>query len=503
MQAWRRYLLVLCWVSSGSAAVAACGSDDAKRSHAAVAGESAGGQGGQTDANGGGGQATTAGVPAASGNEAGGAASGENDLGFLNEFCDRFAQTECGAREVCYGPTPDCLSNTVQYCHMYGRAELLPAIAAGLIEYDPSKAEECFTAPVEGFCGTNNLWYSAACRDAFKGTVTGNDPCYPLYFLGNELDTCDGGKCNAMPGSKDCGSGRCQPYIADGDPCRDDQNKPILPGCRPGSLCNETSKLCMAGLKRHATCTNEGGQCNNELPLLTCVPRADGKAGFECDLRRPAGEICGITDGGQFSAACESFVCRDNKCVDKDLAGDLYCFSGVCPAGKVCLHLPENPLCQDPIAQGDACQMSDHGCDVGLNCVSDQNPDAPLDGTCQPIAEEGESCLGVECAAALRCVGQDAPTCQPIVERGDDCVPEASTCAVGLDCLEGSGKCGDRLLFGEPCTVDGDCEGGLFCSDDTGTCRPWKHNGEECTRNQECVYGNGCTKGVCDSICAP
>jgi hypothetical protein len=451
-----------------------------------------------------GGAGADADADAGAGTASGGASSVADDLGFVKELCDRFAQTECQGREGCYGADPTCVPRTTGYCHLYARAELLPALEAGLLEYDPAKAEECFTDSLEGFCSTNNLWYVKSCREMFRGTTGTDEPCYRVYFLANTLDTCAQGHCDTMPRAA-CGSGRCEPFLADDADCIDEQGAPVEPGCGPNRLCDYPSKRCFAEKQLHDACPTLGAPCNNSLPRSFCIPKADGSDVLECDVPRPTGSVCGLSSGEQISIACQSLICHGGECVDESETGEIYCLAGaqVCPAGQACFVKPDNPVCGDPIAADGACSTLGHECAAGLGCVASGEPEANL-GTCQPLAEAGEDCLEVGCAEGLRCVGDDTESrCAPIVEAGGPC-ESTNECADDLDCLEGSQTCGARAPFAAPCEADGDCERGLYCDDDAKTCRSWHRNGEPCTRQQQCVYDNGCTDaGVCESLCSP
>jgi hypothetical protein len=498
MRTWRRLLLACGLSVFGGTCFLACGSDDQHLRRAENGGESSGrgGEPGDAQAPGGAGGSADTGVA--------GAQSVEDDLGFLKELCDRFAQTECQGREDCYGADPVCLTQTTGYCHLYARAELLPALKAGLIEYDAAKADACLGGVPAGFCGTNNLWYLKSCREMFRGTGGADDPCYRVYFLSNTIDTCAEGQCDAKP-QTECGSGRCVPFLADDADCVDAEGVRVEPGCGPGRLCDYPSKRCVAEKVLHEACTSLGEACNYDLPRLFCVPKADGSDALECDAPRPTGSVCGAIGGPQASIACESLICKEGKCIDESETGESYCLAGdrVCPAGQVCFAKPDYPVCGDAITEGGACSTIGRECAAGLACVASGEPTENM-GTCQPLAEEGEDCLAIGCAEGLRCVGDDtASSCAPIVEAGGSC-ESSNECADGLDCLEGPKTCGVPALIGAACQADGDCEGGLFCGDDAKTCRPWKRNGEACTRQQECIYNNGCTDdGVCESLCTP
>jgi hypothetical protein len=332
----------------------------------------------------------------------------------------------------------------------------------------------------------------------FQGlTATGSDdPCYRVYFLGFETNTCKTGFCDAAVGSKECGVGRCQPYLGD-EPCIDAEGAPVQPGCGPDRHCEFASKQCVDNKAQHEACTSPGEECGSGLPRLFCVPKADGSATYECDAARPAGSVCGMPDGPQLSIACDSLVCTDSKCSDENEAGAQYCFRGNCPDGQTCLQT-DPPTCGAPVAEGQVCHAAGNECAAGLGCVAGEDPTM---GTCQPLAEEGESCASVGCVAGLHCDGEPS-VCAPIAMAGEACA-SPSDCVAGTRCLPSSDTCGTPALLGEDCSADGDCEPGLFCGDD-GRCRPWRRNGEPCERQQQCVYGNGCgDDGVCAAQCTP
>jgi hypothetical protein len=487
---------LLCWgFGSVLCALVACGSDD---DHTKKREDGEAGAGGEIAASGG--EAGSESVSDAGSGGSGGADDIADDLGFLKEFCERFAETECGARASCSGVDPSCSSETIESCHMYGRAELLPAIHAGMLEYDAEAAEACFTDPLVGFCSTNNLWFLPSCRQMFHGLTAGEDACYRVYFLGHESDTCAEGYCNAKPGSLDCGSGHCLPYLTDEEPCIDEQGVRVEPGCGPGRLCDFPSKHCAAEKKRHEPCATIGELCNNDIPRLFCLPKTDGSEALECDAARASGAVCGLPSGPQTSTACESLVCNAGKCADENEEGNPYCFTKTCPAGRACLQNADAPTCEEPIAAGEPCHSGFAECEAGFACIAVGDPADGM-GTCQPLAEEGESCADSGCVNGLRCDGEP-PTCVTIARAGEACTGPGD-CAPGSSCLPTSMICGARALLGESCGVDGDCERGLYCGDDS-RCRPWRRNGEPCERPGQCVYYNGCgDDGVCASQCTP
>jgi hypothetical protein len=487
----------------------ACGSNDEQHQAPSNGGDASAGEtasmagagvgatnagGGDRPGNGGGPEATAGASVGGEGAGGAGATNGD-DLGALNAFCQGFAETECAARAACYPETNSvCLADTISSCHEYARAELLPAMKAGLVVFHPEKQAGCFKLPKVGFCDVNNLWIDPDCVAAFTGTATGDETCYSVYLLGRTIHTCAAGRCVAEAG---CGSGRCLPYLLKGDTCLTGETL-IAPGCGESLLCDRTTKKCVGEKALHAACTSVGDACNRSLPQLTCVPKADGKGGLECDVPRADGAWCGAPDL-QVSAACASSVCRDDHCVGKDLDGVQLCFNGnSCPKGQACFLEPANPVCRTALTKGKACRTVGKECAPELTCIAGADPMA---GTCQPRLAAGSTCGATEqCADGLSCVHlADASTCRALVGKGKAC-SSFEECAGGLLCLS-TKTCGDPLLFGEACTVDGDCDGGLYCEDASSTCQPWKRDGQNCERRQACIYDNGCTDaGICASM---
>jgi hypothetical protein len=213
---------------------------------------------------------------------------------------------------------------------------------------------------------------------------------------------------------------------------------------------------------------------------------------------------------------CESQVCENGVCTDRNQAGELYCMERICPVGLACFP-GDPPVCRPGLDVGEACSSTWQQCKSGLTCPSRSDPfSAPDAGTCRPLAQAGEDCYDRYCADGLNCVstgmtacrstvgrGEPCSICRPTVGRGEPCtVTTGSECELGLYCLGWTHACGDRSPLAGPCATDDDCEGGLYCADESKTCRGWKDNGEPCTRDMECRYSGPCDNGFCNHRCS-
>ncbi len=177
-----------------------------------------------------------------------------------------------------------------------------------------------------------------------------------------------------------------------------------------------------------------------------------------------------------------------------------------CPEGDRCVHLN----CQDRCCLG-VCMQSGKS-PVGGNCNNASCVDGAYcsSGTCLPRApERGATCHHPsECAYPLICE-LDSPgsagTCQPRAEEGESCDAGLSyhPCAHNIDyCDPTSNTCVRRAAVGEACdpTAFEGCVWYAYC--DAGTCKAEPVEGEACapTSGPGTVCQGAylaCTNGVC------
>lgn len=194
-------------------------------------------------------------------------------------------------------------------------------------------------------------------------------------------------------------------------------------------------------------------------------------------------------------------------------------FIGTVAAGGVCSSVGASYECADGLvcrtnpslgvtgqcvlagAQGDLC-FANPECGEELYC-------SLLDGTCQPLRQEGDSCVYADrddpmpmpgtlllaCEEHLFC---DPVTdmCVPFCQRGAPCVTD-DDCdeEVELTCI--LGRCDSLRAEGLPCGVDDDCADDRACGFDpefptTLVCI------DRLALDEPCLNSTACTSGFCD-----
>jgi hypothetical protein len=228
-------------------------------------------------------------------------------------------------------------------------------------------------------------------------------------------------------------------------------------------------------------------------------------------------------------------------------------------AGRACIELlpwfdscpesggPELPAaCQDAIrpevGRGAPCRPAgvdpvvafNVECSAGLRCDAADG----CDGTCEPLAAEGEPCIYRECADGLHCEGR---VCRPPGGLGESCSLLLDDCAAGTQCVlgrcevpvapgepcdpgrydcryparcwagsDGVSRCTEPadLPAGSPCGWQGPCGPDLACFDIdratlTGTCMPSRTEGQACSDTEKCGPWLRCVDGLCRRIAMP
>ena len=260
----------------------------------------------------------------------------------------------------------------------------------------------------------------AECEEIFAGKLGEDDCC-------DERGGCrDGMYCLTPVGET---MGTCQPYVARSGDCSGGRQ------CGAEDYCN-ASDACEQRVAENGVCSNaepcaEGLYCAPP-PTRTCRPlRADGDG-------------CG-----------QDFECASGQCVDNECVGDLFA--------------------------GDACVTDDDQCSLATRCIA---TGAGTEGTCQPLAKEGQACSDTgtsdpPCAEYGLLCDATPHRCETAPTAGQDCTT-AGTCyppweVYCHDIGGGSSSCLARIDAGEPCFPgedNGGCAYGLRGDADTSECVP-------------------------------
>jgi hypothetical protein len=254
-------------------------------------------------------------------------------------------------------------------------ADLLQAVNAGVVQYDPQKEVQCIAALLTEACGGETLLQQIpACTGVFT--------CPPVA---------DGGAAAADGGAPDGGSACTQLIPISSRPirtcstdqdCADVTQAPQGPFCVAG-VC--AASICGIAYDADAECTayaGPGEPCNwNALsalnPLLPTTPGGTCATGLACHGQTP--------DGGL--GACVVPVDVGGPCTD-----DTNCKPGLTCACGTCEIPPTTGPCVN-----ETCQIGVAYCDLGSN-------------VCHPVRPSGASCADAanSCGAGLLC-GASAP----------------------------------------------------------------------------------------------
>ncbi len=249
--------------------------------------------------------------------------------------------------------------------------ELVAAVKAGTVRYDPSTLNSCLAALGTLPCPTSldGFFDNAACSDLFQGTVSHGDSCTVdqecpsgNYCQQTTSETCDG-LCETLglnctnsfqcPAGWACGQGQsCVTVTAPGNsgqPCNEDG------ACAAGLFCNVNDQMtCEALAQLGDTCTPLLPSCANGL---LCVPNAALTSGT---CMTPVGEGGHCTTLFQCGGAASPLICDPSSqlCVQRPSSGN-------CPGGNIlgCNLLtsycdtsqPNSPTCMPYIMLGATC----------------------------------------------------------------------------------------------------------------------------------------------------
>lgn len=450
--------------------------------------------------------ASSSGSSGASSGGSSGASSGGADAGNIeaeiNALCERFGR-QFTCEEYCgTTPDPDCLAGVTNGCNQ-DIPILLPLLDAGIITFDPAKADNCITLYQNYFsilapfnCSTDGGFGVAAyydlvfgqrscvggrsvfdggignvftdetfadCDDFLSGTVAQGGMCA-------ESDECMEGTCEGPDG----GCGTCAPADA-GTPAPDGGEGCVVHEgdggytnfCDPGTLCDEVAEICLPLRGQGETCGDGIGHCS-------------GACGFRCD-----------PDGG----TCVPHVTTGTPCQDY-VAG--------CAPGATCVFSMDGGYCH-PNA------MSTERCGVGANF----DEYGQLYAFAADTLYSGYAINGPGCAPGLVCDpgdGGTVGTCRALGARasGQTCgntLLSEDTCAAGTTCRSTGNfesRCQTALPQDALCDGDRDCEATLRCEDtDAGSrCTPKPAVGSGCSDDVECAAGLRCVPGDGGQICA-
>ncbi|HSC88233.1 MAG TPA: Dickkopf N-terminal cysteine-rich domain-containing protein [Polyangiaceae bacterium] len=216
--------------------------------------------------------------------------------------------------------------------------------------------------------------------------------------------------------------------------------------------------------------------CRKDLPCR-------GLADFEAEL-----EAGYLTWDAEKAADCHDFLLAD-----------------LCGAADALLQQSlQGVLALCPDAPAAPQQQAEDPCLQDLDCVgvSDCVVDQACGGTCTPLGDVGDVCVGSnDCADELSCYA-GLCTEEVVVGVGEPCLPErcddTSTCDLDQTLLDF--VCVPLAPQGQTCGSDLDCLGELNCLEtepDVSTCEPLQERGGVCTWDSDCVDGLACIEAKC------
>jgi hypothetical protein len=212
---------------------------------------------------------------------------------------------------------------------------------------------------------------------------------------------------------------------------------------------------------------------------------------------RAAGEPCNFGVPECASSRCESDGTSDCGVCAEPLRhpglGELCDGAQTCADGLDCRFLDSPQVCVPLADEGASCVAVN--CAVGLSCVGE--------GRCVLNPQEGDPCLEFDqCPQGLGCDSNNTCRVVIVVDVGDDC-DAAHYCINSLSanvCVEGT--CRALPRGGDPC--DDRCSYDATCV--AGTCVAYADTGEACDNSTECIFSayiNTCIDGTCQPYVPP
>lgn len=229
-------------------------------------------------------------------------------------------------------------------------------------------------------------------------------------------------------------------------------------------------------------------KARSELRFVSPLLKLDLVAGFAC-LQAYAGPSC-PPDSDLYNVGlgeeCPRFA-RGSVTVDGA------CRHGAeCADGSYCNTYDTCPGVCRPLAQLDQ-SCSDRPCAFGLSCAAGNVcvRDLDVDSACTPSQTDDVRCR----LNALCHEGRCTTTLPYTRETGETCWME-DQCKGGARCVNGS--CEALAELGQSCD-DRACAPGLFCDERSRSCKPKKEPGATCSQETECLDSH-CTGEICQAL---
>ena len=349
--------------------------------------------------------------------DSGGAAnSGGGSAGIpLADLPAKLAAAMCTAYTNCLGPVftlflagEDCQTLMEQRIKNGTFPLYQSEIAAGKINYDPSKAQACIDGLTSLSCANILNRDRPECLAALDGTVdlgqscTLNEEC-----KGNAICQSSSGTC----------PGQCVPLLTAGQACTVDDD------CASGLTCSTETKLCVQPSTVDQPCEYGAPPCS---PGLACWGKSD-------------------TD--KTSGTCKSigsmFVADGNAACDFTL-GTLCKLGQSCVADSLTANNTVNWKClaTGTFLAGATCKPAmPEACESGYYCKTSSGS---IMGTCVILPATHEPCahvFGAQCRPGAACIDS---VCQNYAANGESCTSDA-------------------MCYSENCTPSGACAPRLPC----------------------------------------
>jgi hypothetical protein len=357
------------------------------------------GAGGQSTAGGGSGPASGGSTAASSGAP-------------LRDACREYARAYCDKSDECNGTNAGS-----KYCYEASAPACPDLLASPGSTRTAQSLRECALEIAAFSCEQWTRGFLPACST--PGTRVAGEPCvYPSQ--------CQSLSC----GGSDSACGTCASLVQAGQACG--------PGleCAPGLLCSSDS-LC---IERQAAPTP-----------TPPAPRTLRQLGESCLATEcVVGAFCSRPDTST-EGTCEPMPATGQPCAPGVASGPRCAMSDHCDPDGLCAALPGN---------GEPCAVDSFAarCSAGNYCVAQGGPNG---NTCAPHTAAGGACRPAlldlsraDCAEGLACRCANAAcsegTCTPLAREGESCTAE-SVCEDGTACENGVCEPSDALTAQAVC----------------------------------------------------